>query len=178
MQKQFNLGLGERCRWYREGDLSSEPCAAIVTAPDKFGILTLAVFAPGGRSIYPASGVMHISDPEAKECPQNALDNGLWDFLETDARAGQRVGSAEKVKVAESAPPVPADAEAVRNKLLLCHARGMAHGVIADQLNGLFGQSGWTAQKVAKHLRSIKGQIDARAGREVIADDEPAEATA
>jgi hypothetical protein len=80
------LPIGTTCRWYRRGDTTRKPLAAIVTDSDASGILDLTVFVRQGRQVEPVTGVRHKDDPYLADHPEIASENGVWDFVESVGR--------------------------------------------------------------------------------------------
>ena len=104
-----NLPIGHPCVWYDDLTGVGKPemqRAAIVTRPDKEGLLGLHVFPPNAMAPLTKRGVRHCSDPWLREHPDVARQNGVWDFVEPIdngwKRSAASLGAAKQKQTADS----------------------------------------------------------------------------
>lgn len=70
-------------RWYRKGDMQSEPRVGFVTKIDKFGVASLTVFAPNAVQADTIDGARHYADPYVKDHLLAVQEDGrgTWDYV-------------------------------------------------------------------------------------------------
>jgi hypothetical protein len=130
------LPVGETCWYWPRGDYNRDPVAAIVTATDQFGLLTLATLAPNHRAVGVATGVHHKDDPFLEEYPDRATENGAW--------------TERNYTPAEQPKPIPASVDVLevfkRNK--------SDHGATAKELSATTGQP-WDRKMVQREIEKL-----------------------
>lgn len=136
------LPIGSRCRWFRQADTSSTPIAAIVTASNGTGLLSLWCIPPGAYAGEVHTGVRHKSHPDCKDRPAWVRANGCWDYVEGEEPAPP----AEPVAAVVDDEVV--STEAAEQKLLeLAAAHGRDPNKLAKLMTAATGAR-WTWQKV------------------------------
>lgn len=88
-QKRLPMGTPEVGRWvwfYKQADLESVPQAALVTAQEAPGQVTLEIHPPLAQTHINVKGVHHKDHPFLETNPQVAKmkNSGVWDFKEGD----------------------------------------------------------------------------------------------
>ncbi len=88
-QKKIPMPTPEVGRWvwfYKQGDLESVPCAALVTSQESPGQVTLEIHPPLAQTHINVKGVHYRNHPFLVENPQVAKmrNSGVWDFKDGD----------------------------------------------------------------------------------------------
>lgn len=69
--------IGEIVHWYVDGDLLTDPCAAIVTGIG-LDTVNLSIMHPDLKNFQVKDGVYHLNDPRCRKA--ETRESGGWDF--------------------------------------------------------------------------------------------------
>lgn len=71
---------GDTVLWYKDGNKSTKPFTALVSAIGEKGVLSLVLVTHGSDAISTRMGVKHIDDPDMKDIERKNF--GGWDHTE------------------------------------------------------------------------------------------------
>lgn len=137
------------CFWYKAGDTNRKPHLALVTDGDEYGLLCLSVFGVNWSRHQCLTGVRHKDDPFLVKRPQNAKDNGCWDYLPNYRPT--TVPSMEQ-KDQEASQPLTSE---VKNRIAELAANGKSAVEIAADLTE-FTNEDWSHQRINALLRGMR----------------------
>lgn len=90
-------------RYWPRGDMSREHWAGIVTYVDRQGRCEVTCLTQRG-GVRQASGARHFSDTYLADHPQEAVECGVWDYVESDPRAMHKPKRPEQKRKPTQAP--------------------------------------------------------------------------
>ena len=135
------------CFWYKSGDTNRKPDLALVTDGDEYGMLSLSVFGVMWARHQCYTGVRHKDDPYLKERPQQAKDNGCWDYLPS-----QQLDEVPAAPVQKAVSPIT---DEQRKRIAELAAMGRSSPEIAADLTNSSGEE-WSFQRVNAVLRQAR----------------------